>query len=210
MNKMMGIYKIISPTDKIYIGQSTNIDKRWKCYKKLYCKSQTKLYFSLKKYGPEKHMFEIIEECNENELLQKETYWKNYYKVLDIPSLCCKIDGKGGKHSKETKEKMSLSSKKIGMGKWNKGRTQSKEEKQLRSQIKLGYKPTSSHIENMRKGMLGKNATPILCINDNKSYSSIREAAKILNLNERSIQNHLAGLTKSLKNKLQFKYIINH
>jgi len=207
---MVGIYKIVSPSNKIYIGQSTNIDQRWYYYKKLYCKSQTKLYYSLKKYTPEKHNFIIIEECPENMLLERETYWKNYYKVLDQPSLCCRIDGKGGKNSNETKLKMSISAKKAGMGKWNKGRTQSKEEKQLRSQIKLGYKPTSSHIENMRKGMLGKNATPILCINDNKSYSSIREAAKILNLNERSIQNHLTGLTKSLKNKLQFKYIINH
>lgn len=204
---MMGIYKIISPTGKIYIGQSTNINKRWKSYKKLYCKSQTKLYFSLKKYGPEKHIFEIIEECNENELLQKETYWKNYYKVLEIPSLCCRIDGKGGKHSKETKEKMSLSSKIIGRGKWNEGRIQTKEEKQLRSQIKLGYKPTSSHIENMRKSMLGKNTKKIICITTGISYSSIREAAQLLNLNERSISNHLNGLTKQLKNKLTFKYI---
>jgi len=204
---MVGIYKILSPTGKIYIGQSTNIKKRWEWYQKLYCKSQTKLYNSLKKYGYENHTFEIIEECDENELLQKETYWKYYYKVLDIPSLCCRIDGKGGKHSEETKEKMSLSSKIIGRGKWNKGRTQSKEEKQLRSQIKLGYKPTPSHIENMRISMLGKNTKKIICINTGVIYSSIREAAKILNLNERSIGNHLKGLTKQLKNKLIFKYI---
>jgi hypothetical protein len=105
---------------------------------------------------------------------------------------------------------MSVSAKKVGIGKWNKGRKQTDEEKILRSKIKKGTKLSKLHTENMRKGMLGKNATPILCINDNKSYPSIREAAKILNLNERSIQNHLSGLTKSLKNKLQFKYIINH
>jgi hypothetical protein len=207
---MVGIYKIVSPSNKIYIGQSTNIDQRWHYYKKLYCKSQTKLYYSLKKYTPEKHNFTIIEECPENMLLKRETYWKNYYKVLDQPSLCCRIDGKGGKNSNETKLTMSVSAKKVGIGKWNKGRKQTDEEKILRSKIKKGTKLSKLHTENMRKGMLGKNATPILCINDNKSYPSTREAAKILNLNERSIQNHLSGLIKSLKNKLQFKYIINH
>jgi group I intron endonuclease len=207
---MVGIYKIISPSNKIYIGQSTNIDQRWYYYKKLYCKSQTKLYYSLKKYTPENHNFTIIEECSENMLLERETYWKNFYKVLEIPSLCCRADGKGGKLSNKTKLKMSISAKKVGVGKWNKGRKQSLEEKQLRSKIKKGTKLSKSHTKNMRKGMLGKNVTPILCITDNKSYLSIREAAKILKLNERSIQNHLAGLTKSLKNKLQFKYINNH
>ena len=59
----------------------------------------------------------------------------------------------------------------------------------------------------MRQSMLGKNTTPIICINNQKTYNSIREAANLLNLNERAIQNHLSGLTKSLKNKLQFKYL---
>ena len=78
-NKMIGVYKIISPTNKIYIGQSINIEQRWKQY--------NKLYYSLKKHNPKNHIFKIIEECKESNLLEKETYWKNYYKVLEIPSL---------------------------------------------------------------------------------------------------------------------------
>jgi group I intron endonuclease len=204
---MKGIYKISSPTNKIYIGQSIDIERRFKEYKKLYCMSQRKLYFSLKKYGIEKHIFKILEECTEDMLLERETYWKNFYKVLEFPSLCCRIDGKGGKNSKETNKLISQGNTGISR---NKGRKQTDEEKNLRSKIRYGYKPLPQHLENMRFSMMGKNVTPILCINDNKSYLSIREAAKILNLNERSIQNHLAGLTKSLKNKLQFKYITNH
>jgi group I intron endonuclease len=202
---MIGIYKITSPSNKIYIGQSTNIEQRWKWYNRLYCKNQTKLYYSLKKYGPENHIFEIIEECNEYDLLKKETYWKYYYKVLEIPSLCCRIDGKGGKNSKTTNRLISKNNKGISR---NKGRIQSKEEKELRSQIKLGYKPSPSHIENMRKSMLGKNATPIICINDNKIYQSIREAASFYNLKTSSIDNILSGRAISTrKEKLKFKYI---
>jgi group I intron endonuclease len=105
----IGIYKITSPTNKIYIGQSINIEKTWKYrYKNIEgCKKQPKVYRSLKKYGYDTHKFEIIEECSEDKLLERETYWKNYYKVLDIPSLCCRIDGRSGRLSEETKSKLS-------------------------------------------------------------------------------------------------------
>ena len=108
---MKGIYKILNPTGKIYIGQSIDIDKRkiqyQRCNKDI--KGQRILYNSLKKYGWEQHTFEILEECFEdNQLLERETYWKNYFKVLEVPSLCCKIDGRGGKHSEETKNRISL------------------------------------------------------------------------------------------------------
>jgi group I intron endonuclease len=114
---MIGIYKITSPTNKIYIGQSTNIKQRWKDYNKMIrCKRQTRLYNSLLKYSPQNHIFEIIEECSEDKLLERETYWKQHYKVLDIPSLCCRMDGRGGKLSKYTRDKMS----KAKLGKSNK------------------------------------------------------------------------------------------
>ena len=204
---MVGVYKITNPSGKIYIGQSVDIYNRWnKNYKMLRCKSQPKLYNSFKKYGFENHVFEIIEECDISQLIKQETYWKMFYKVLEIPSLCCRIDGKGGKSSEETKKKQSLSAKLSGVGKWNKGRTQSKEEKKLRSKLKLGYKPTSTHIDNMSKSMLGKNTKSIICINTGIEYKSIREASKLLNINERSISNNLIGLSKQTKNKIIFKY----
>lgn len=106
-----GIYKITSPSNKIYIGQSTDIYKRWNDYYKIDCLSQIKLYNSLKKHSPENHKFEIIEECNESLLLERETYWKEYYKVLEIPSLCCRMDGKGGRLGEETKQKISKAKK---------------------------------------------------------------------------------------------------
>lgn len=47
---MIGIYLIKSPTNKIYVGQSWNIEKRRNYYKNLHCKGQRKLCNSLKKY----------------------------------------------------------------------------------------------------------------------------------------------------------------
>jgi len=110
---MQGIYKITSPSGKIYIGQSTNIEKRVSRYKKLSCEKQVKLYSSLKKYGWDSHKFEIIEIVEDSGmLLDRETCWKLYYDVLNKPSLCCRIDGLGGKMSAESNLKLSISIKK--------------------------------------------------------------------------------------------------
>lgn len=63
---MIGIYKITSLSDRIYIGQSTNINKRLNSYKSSLCnsKKQTRLYNSFKKYGVKNHSFEILEVCD--------------------------------------------------------------------------------------------------------------------------------------------------
>lgn len=135
---MIGIYKITSPSNKIYIGQSINIEKRFLSYIKLYKKNKTqiKLYNSFVKYGVENHLFEIIEECEVNFLNIKERYWQDYYNVLENGLNCnltktnelklifskesidkiskSKIGNKywlGKKHNLDSKIKMSLSKK---------------------------------------------------------------------------------------------------
>jgi group I intron endonuclease len=105
---MKGIYKIVSPSGKIYIGQSINIERRFSEYKRLQCKLQRKLYHSILKYGwdnHEKFILEIVD--NELNLIDRENYWKDYYRVLEIPSLCLRKDGTGGKDSEETKKRKS-------------------------------------------------------------------------------------------------------
>jgi group I intron endonuclease len=112
----IGIYKITNPTNKIYIGQSINIPNRWKQYKTL-DKSciGIKLINSLKKYGPENHKFEIIEECSIEQLNDREVYWKQYClkQVNENWSqvLFCELyDVGGGPRSEEVKKKISNSS----------------------------------------------------------------------------------------------------
>jgi hypothetical protein len=168
----IGIYKIISPTNKIYIGQSIDIEKRWdKNYKTLRCKSQIKLYNSLKKYGWENHIKEIIEECNEEQLLERETYWKLFYKVLEIPSLCCRTDGRFGSMSQETKQKIS--------------------EGLLKANIKRNNKTKIQISKNMpnRKKVYQYDLIGNLI----KIWGSIKEAEKE---NKGNIKNNILGKTK--------------
>ena len=105
---MIGIYKITSPTGKIYIGQSTNINNRKYYYSSIKCDKQPKLYNSLLKYGWEQHIFEIVEECNLEQLNDKEIYWGMYYNVLGEDGLNLRLGDANGVCSEEIKQKIGL------------------------------------------------------------------------------------------------------
>jgi group I intron endonuclease len=81
---MIGIYKITSPSNRIYIGQSVNIEKRFTSYKRMYVKNQkqTKLYRSFLKYGVINHTFELIYECLELELNHYERHYQELFNCL--------------------------------------------------------------------------------------------------------------------------------
>ena len=51
MIKRIGIYILYFPNGKCYVGQSVDCDDRFRCYSKLNCKKQPKLYNALCKYG---------------------------------------------------------------------------------------------------------------------------------------------------------------
>lgn len=84
---MAFIYKITSPTNRIYIGSTTNIKKRFSYYKNLNCKTQPRLYRSFIKYGIGNHLFEIIKECNNNDMLKYEAELGALYDVLGANGL---------------------------------------------------------------------------------------------------------------------------
>lgn len=106
---MCGIYKITSPSGKVYIGQSTKIENRWTHYRFADCGDQPKLYNSFMKYGVDSHEFVVIEECDISSLNERERHWQEYYNVVKN-GLNCKyvsLDDKKGHLSEETKKKIS-------------------------------------------------------------------------------------------------------
>jgi group I intron endonuclease len=106
---MIGIYKIVSPTGKVYVGQAVEIEKRKKVYEKHSCKGQPRLYASLVKYGFSKHIFEVVEECRIEELNERERHWQDIFEVLGKKGLNCRLTdhkGNSGRLSEETVDKM--------------------------------------------------------------------------------------------------------
>jgi group I intron endonuclease len=133
---MIGIYKIINPEGKVYIGYSKNIERRFKEYLTLRCKTQKFLKDSIQIYGIENHKFEIIEECCLENIKEKEKYWIKYYDSYFNGLNSNKGGGGVITHSNESKNKISISKT---------GQKDSIETKIKKSKSHLGIKHTS-HI----------------------------------------------------------------
>ena len=85
-----GIYKITNQVNqKAYIGQSINIEKRWKDHirtSRLTSSEQYNhpFYQAIRKYGLENFKFEILEECLVSKLDERERYYINYFGTYPI------------------------------------------------------------------------------------------------------------------------------
>lgn len=201
--KTCGIYKITSPSGRIYIGQSKNIEKRFLQYRRLQCKYQKMLYNSLIKYGVENHIFEIVlqclpEELNLNELkyIQETGSYKDGLNMtkggeispMSHPEIAAKMIGK--KHSEESKLKRSSTLKnKIASGEIQHGRFNSKHSSESIEKIKEKralYKPSSKKV---------------YCTLSNKEWPSIKECWEELYSNKFSL-GHLRSMIKGVKTNI--------
>lgn len=223
---MIGIYKIISPNNRIYIGQSINITKRFETYKNLNNSvNQIRLYKSFLKYGMDNHIFEIIEECSIDFLNERERYWQEYYDVLSDKGLNClytKTEELPKVMSKDTKEKMSNSKKgrkldievcnKISIS--NKGRQHSTEVREKISKTMTGRKRPEvgklisktlteryKTLENRKHfGATLKLAVNQFDIDGNliQTYESASYASRVLGINQSSISACCKGKHKTV------------
>lgn len=83
-----GIYKITNTKNQMcYVGQAVNIAERWKQHIKRAIGAEpitnNKLYPAMKKFGVENFTFEVIEECPQEKLNQREDYWQNFYNAKE-------------------------------------------------------------------------------------------------------------------------------
>ena len=82
---MVGIYKIENKLNgHKYIGQSVNIERRWKDEKRVAFDPNANGYDyylsrAFRKYGLENFTFEVIEKCPQSELNDRERYWIHFY-----------------------------------------------------------------------------------------------------------------------------------
>jgi group I intron endonuclease len=132
---MVGIYSIKNKINgKIYVGQSWNIKKRWSAHKGNKDKIQFKrehIYLAMNKYGIDNFEFSVLIEMDENvtqaDLDFQEGLFIDFYKSSNREFGYNKRDaGSRGKHSVESREKMSRTRKGVSV---NKGVPKSEEAK---------------------------------------------------------------------------------
>ena len=207
MNQICGIYKITSPSNKIYIRQSRNFIRRKNNYKKYNCKSQPKLYNSLKKYTFDNHTIELIHKLDFNISQEDLNYWEffyyNKYKNENFELLNLRECGTNGKMSEEAKLKMSISGKnkiitekhRKNMGLAQKGRKHSEQ--------------TKKKMSEWQKGSILGTGKPILKFDLNmkliKEYASVTHIQREENIPKQNItlccKNNLKGLKERKTNK---------
>ena len=177
MVDIVGIYKITNKINgKVYIGQSVNIEHRWKVHLSRYRtgrNSHTRLYKAMKKHGIENFIFEIICQCSENELDELEIFYiKKYDSYLHGYNGTL---GGGGMHvrnktfSDETREK--LREKALNMS----------EEHKLKNSIS-------------KRGSKNPMAKKIIC--DGKTFNTCKECADYYGVNCSTFNHWLRGVTR--------------
>ena len=198
---MIGIYKITSPSGKIYVGQSVHIQNRFTAYRRLAnCSEQHKLFRSFLKYGVGNHIFKVIEECQLENLNTRERHWQEFYDTVQngLNCMLTRDEHRSGKHSQETIKKMVIAAK---------GKSKSPQHIENIRQTRIGTKQseetkkkrkqTLKTICNSEEWLAKVTRKPVIQIKDSKiiaEYPSILTAKQVTGIT--TIGDCLAGRVK--------------
>lgn len=210
---MIGIYKIISPSGRIYVGQSIDLKRRFFDYNRLSnCKSQTRLYNSFIKYGVENHVFEIIEITQAYNLNERERYYQELYSCISKKGLNCKyvstnlksgvvseftknklsLVKKGFKHTDESKKLVSINNSRYWKGK--KRPPMSEEQKNKISKSNFGKK------RDKETGFKISEKISKILVSDMGIFYTYKEASLVYNIKETTLKAMINGQNKNKTN----------
>lgn len=216
-----GIYKITSPSGRVYIGQSRCFKSRLYNYINVSCESQKLLYKSLFKYGWNNHLFEIKIEVDsgieQNELDALEIFYIKYYKDLGCQMLNLTNGGSGTRRDKLfniTKEDLfelyiTLNLKRSEIAEYYNCKP-----RLIKKYISDFNLRKSQELQNIRQeelrsfNALGRiyEQEILSLFNSGISY---REITEILNLPKTIVPNTIARLGLMRKQKLSFKKLMH-
>ena len=172
--KMSGIY-LIECVGRRYIGQSSNIDRRWREHRstlKYGRHENSYLQRMWNKYGEDNFSFSVLELVDDPEYRNKrEEYWITRFNTYSPNGMNLKEASEGTRHSKETRLKISLSRLGIVFSSEHKeriskaltGKRGFKHSEETKLKIGLGHKGkkyTGVQLENMQKASAKRKGKP--------------------------------------------------
>lgn len=212
------IYKITSPTGRLYVGKTYDLAGRIAAYKCDLKRNRytTVLFCSLKKYGWDAHKLEIIEELPDERLEEREIFWiaeLKTYRPENENGMNMTRGGEGHRgtwmHDLERRKYMSETFRGAKAAFY--GKTHTKEWREKKSKEvseynkKVGWKIPQWGAEKGRE----KVRKPVICYDSNgdlyKEYPSSADASKILKINRSSVADSLK-FGQWVSGKYLFKY----
>ena len=228
---MIGIYKITNKINgKFYIGQSVDIERRFMEHKTPHG-TMNSIKLAMKKYGKENFSFEVIEECSENDLNEREMYWIATLKPQY--NRCGGGTGAKGHHvSKEVRSELSRKSKAY----WDRlpdekkqsivqnltgppvGHLVSEETKGKLRAANLGKKQSAQTVEKRKETMRKKKENgyrrtnerhkkKVICVETGIVYESVKAAAQSIGCDPTSISGNLKKRQATCKG-FHFEYVV--
>lgn len=203
------IYKLTSPTGRVYIGKTYNLRGRKNNYRTANCPKQKLLNPSLIKYGFDNHKFEIIDEFDSNLSYSngKEIFWirsymsnKHKYPFMDGLNLTEGGEGTPGKRGTSPKK---------GKPQWNEEHRKRIGLSKIGNTNMLG----KNHSKESRNKMSATNSErygkPVIQYDLNwnviNEFVSMRVAHRETKVARNAIKDSVRGVTKNHKNYI-FKY----
>lgn len=214
-----GIYCIENMiTNKKYIGQSVNIEDRWRRHKgELNNDSHCNDYLqkAWNKYGENNFNFYTLEHCSIDQLDEREIYYINYYNTIDRDyGYNLKSGGQSCPvYSDEIRKKMSESTKKTylnperrkiqsinALKQWSNPEIKNKISGSNNGMYGRHHTDeTKQKISECNKGKLSwrRNTTPVFCDELNKEFKDATEAGKELSIDSSAILKVCQGKRKT-------------
>lgn len=198
------MYKITSPSGRVYVGSSNDIKRRFRNYRwGKGCQDQIRLYNSFQKYGVKAHELQILVLCDVLRLYEFEAAFGAFYNVLDdklgLNSNLPKAGEFKQTKSEETKKKHALAMSKY---KWSDetrkrfmesiAKQTPEKRKEINLKISQGNKGKPKSAEHNRKV---SEASKCLILNTQTGiyYIGIKEAADSVGMKRTTLNAKLIG-----------------
>jgi group I intron endonuclease len=185
------IYKLTSPSLKVYIGQTVDFDRRMAFYAGGHCKGQRHLHSAILKYGWYNFKKEVLcPSYSQSELDQLEIdAIKDHQAANPSYGYNLSLGGVGGgKRNAETKARCHLA--------------------QLGNKKRLGRKhlaSTKAKMSSVQFGAKHSRALRVICLDTGTVYACTHEAERETGVDHSSIIRCCKGIHKSA-GKLRWKY----